>query len=207
MIKISNLKKSLKKQIIFEKVNINFCKGKIYGLTGINGSGKSIFLKTICGFLVPDEGNVIVDDIDIFKNNQFIPNTRVLIDKPSFIDDLTGFENLKLLAEIQNIIDDQVIRDWIRKLNLDENKKYKEYSLGMKQKLAIIQTIMENQKIIILDEPFNGLDKKSHQQMINILNEIKKDKIIIIASHIEKDINELCDEVYEIEEGCIKKVA
>ena len=187
-------------------MNIKFVEGNIYGLTGINGSGKSIFLKTICGFLIPDEGNVIVENVDIFKNKQFIPNTRVLIDKPCFIDDLTGYENLKLLADIQNIISDQTIINWLTELNVDGNKKYKEYSLGMKQKLAIIQAIMENPKIIILDEPFNGLDKKSHQQMINILKKIKKEKIIIIASHIEKDINELCDIVYEIENGFIKRI-
>ncbi len=206
MIKITNLKKTLKNQIIFQNVNIKFVEGNIYGLTGINGSGKSIFLKTICGFLIPDEGNVIVENVDIFKNKQFIPNTRVLIDKPCFIDDLTGYENLKLLADIQNIISDQTIINWLTELNVDGNKKYKEYSLGMKQKLAIIQAIMEDPKIIILDEPFNGLDKKSHQQMINILKKIKKEKIIIIASHIEKDINELCDIVYEIENGFIKRI-
>lgn len=206
MIKITNLKKTLKNQIVFQNVNIKFVEGNIYGLTGINGSGKSIFLKTICGFLIPDEGNVIVENVDIFKNKQFIPNTRVLIDKPCFIDDLTGYENLKLLADIQNIISDQTIINWLTELNVDGNKKYKEYSLGMKQKLAIIQAIMENPKIIILDEPFNGLDKKSHQQMINILKKIKKEKIIIIASHIEKDINELCDIVYEIENGFIKRI-
>lgn len=206
MIKITNLKKTLKNQIIFQNVNIKFVEGNIYGLTGINGSGKSIFLKTICGFLIPDEGNVIVENVDIFKNKQFIPNTRVLIDKPCFIDDLTGYENLKLLADIQNIISDQTIINWLTELNVDGNKKYKEYSLGMKQKLAIIQAIMENPKIIILDEPFNGLDKKSHQQMINILKKMKKEKIIIIASHIEKDINELCDIVYEIENGFIKRI-
>lgn len=206
MIKITNLKKTLKNQIIFQNVNIKFVEGNIYGLTGINGSGKSIFLKTICGFLIPDEGNVVVENVDIFKNKQFIPNTRVLIDKPCFIDDLTGYENLKLLADIQNIISDQTIINWLTELNVDGNKKYKEYSLGMKQKLAIIQAIMENPKIIILDEPFNGLDKKSHQQMINILKKMKKEKIIIIASHIEKDINELCDIVYEIENGFIKRI-
>lgn len=206
MIKITNLKKTLKNQIVFQNVNIKFVEGNIYGLTGINGSGKSIFLKTICGFLIPDEGNVIVENVDIFKNKQFIPNTRVLIDKPCFIDDLTGYENLKLLADIQNIISDQTIINWLTELNVDGNKKYKEYSLGMKQKLAIIQAIMEDPKIIILDEPFNGLDKKSHQQMINILKKIKKEKIIIIASHIEKDINELCDIVYEIENGFIKRI-
>ena len=206
MIKITNLKKTLKNQIVFQNVNIKFVEGNIYGLTGINGSGKSIFLKTICGFLIPDEGNVIVENVDIFKNKQFIPNTRVLIDKPCFIDDLTGYENLKLLADIQNIISDQTIINWLTELNVDGNKKYKEYSLGMKQKLAIIQAIMEDPKIIILDEPFNGLDKKSHQQMINILKKIKKEKIIIIASHIEKDINELCDIVYEIQNGFIKRI-
>ncbi len=207
-IEVKNLSKSYN-NIIFNNVNITFESGKAYGIVGRNGSGKSVFLKTICGFVTPDSGEVIVDGIDIFKNNCFIKDTRAIIERPTFIDDLTGFENLKLLAQIQNKISDEQIISWLKKVDLydDMNKKYAKYSLGMKQKLAIVQVLMEDPKIMILDEPFNGLDKFSYNNMIEIFKAEKaKEKIIIIATHIESDIEKLCDEIYEIDNGEIQKI-
>jgi len=207
-IEVKNLSKSYD-NIIFNNVSITFESGKAYGIVGRNGSGKSVFLKTICGFVTPDSGEVIVDGIDIFKNNCFIKDTRAIIERPTFIDDLTGFENLKLLAQIQNKISDEQIISWLKKVDLydDMNKKYAKYSLGMKQKLAIVQVLMEDPKIMILDEPFNGLDKFSYNNMIEIFKgEKARGKIIIIATHIESDIKELCNEIYEIDNGEIQKI-
>lgn len=207
-IEVKNLKKTYN-NLIFDNVNIKFESGKIYGLIGRNGSGKSVFLKTICGFVVPDNGEVIVNNVNIFKNNCFIPNARAMIEKPTFIDDLSGLENLKLLASIQNKISDDVIINWLKEVDLynDMDKKYSKYSLGMKQKLAIVQVLMEDPDILILDEPFNGLDKESYNKMMDIFaNERKKDKLIIIATHIENDINNLCDEIYEVDGGKITKL-
>lgn len=209
IIKIKNLMKSYSDNVIYSNVNLTFVGGNIYGLIGKNGSGKSVFLKNICGFIRPDSGEIIVEGIDIFKNNCFIPNTRVMIERPTFIDNLSGLENLKLLASIQNKIDEKEIIEWLKKVGLDKekDKKYCKYSLGMKQKLAIVQVLMENPGILILDEPFNGLDKISYNNMIDIFKKEKeKGKLIIIATHIENDINNLCDKVYEIEEGNIAEI-
>ena len=208
-IEVKNLSKSYN-NTIFSDVNITFESGKAYGLVGRNGSGKSVFLKTICGFVTPDSGEVIVDGTNIFENNCFIPDTRAVIERPTFIDDLSGFENLKLLAQIQNKIGDEEIISWLKKVDLyeDMNKKYAKYSLGMKQKLAIVQVLMEDPKIMILDEPFNGLDKTSYTNMIDIFKKEKeKGKLIIIATHIESDIENLCDEIYEVDGGKIEKTA
>lgn len=208
-IEIINLKKSFKDNIVFENVNMKLEKGKVYGLIGRNGSGKSVFLKTICGFLVPDEGKVIVNNENIFDNDAFLPDARAMIEKPSFIDELSGLDNLKILASIQNKIGEQEILSLLKEVGLyeDKNKKYSAYSLGMKQKLAIVQVLMEDPSIMILDEPFNGLDKESYIKMIKIFTKEKsKGKTIIIATHIESDINELCDDIYEIDKGKITKV-
>ena len=177
--------------------------GKIYGIVGRNGSGKSLLFKTICGFLTPTSGKVIVNDIDIYKSKTFPPETRALIEKPNFINSLSGFENLKMLVDIKKIVGVKEIEDTLSLVNLEneKNKKFGKYSLGMKQKLGIASVLMENSKIIILDEPFNGIDKSSIQEIKNYLLKIKSDKIIIIASHIESDIKDLCDVIFEMDLG------
>ncbi|CDA79825.1 uncharacterized protein BN726_00154 [Clostridium sp. CAG:594] len=142
------------------------------------------------------------------KNNSFPDNTRALIEKPNFLPDLTGFENLKLLASIQNKIDDKKIKDTLSKVNLSEesDKKYAKYSLGTKQKLGIAQVLMEDPNIIILDEPFNGVENETADNIRKILREERdKGKIIILASHIKEDIYGLADVVYEVDAGKITK--
>ncbi len=162
-----------------------------------------MLFKTICGFLTPTSGKVIVNDIDIYKSKTFPPETRALIEKPNFINSLSGFENLKMLVDIKKIVGVKEIEDTLSLVNLEneKNKKFGKYSLGMKQKLGIASVLMENPKIIILDEPFNGIDKSSIQEIKNYLLKIKSDKIIIIASHIESDIKDLCDVIFEMDLG------
>lgn len=206
-INIENLTKKLDENIVLDNINITFEEGKVYGIVGRNGSGKSLLFKTICGFLTPTSGNVFINDIDIYEKDVFPPSTRALIEKPNFINSLSGFQNLKLLADINKLIGDNEIDDSLKLVNLynEKNKKFGKYSLGMKQKLGIASVIMENPKIIILDEPFNGIDKSSIEQIKKYLLNIKSEKIIIIASHIESDINDLCDEIYEMDLGKIIK--
>ena len=206
-INIENLTKKLDENIVLDNINITFEEGKVYGIVGRNGSGKSLLFKTICGFLTPTSGNVFINDIDIYEKDVFPPSTRALIEKPNFINSLSGFQNLKLLADINKLIGDKEIDDSLKLVNLynEKNKKFGKYSLGMKQKLGIASVIMENPKIIILDEPFNGIDKSSIEQIKKYLLNIKSEKIIIIASHIESDINDLCDEIYEMDLGKIIK--
>lgn len=204
-INIENLTKELDENIVLDNINITFEEGKVYGIVGRNGSGKSLLFKTICGFLTPTSGNVFINDIDIYEKDVFPPSTRALIEKPNFINSLSGFQNLKLLADINKLIGDKEIDDSLKLVNLynEKNKKFGKYSLGMKQKLGIASVIMENPIIIILDEPFNGIDKSSIEQIKKYLLNIKSEKIIIIASHIESDINDLCDEIYEMDLGKI----
>lgn len=203
-IDVKNLSKEFNGVKVLDNVNLQFEEGKIYGLIGRNGSGKSVFLKILCNFYAPTYGEVLFDNINIYKENIFPPETRALIEKPSFLPDVTGFDNLKLLASIQNRISDEEILNTLKKLNLieDKDKKYKNYSLGMKQKLGIAQVLMENPKIIILDEPFNGIENATAKKVRDILkNEAKSGKIIILASHIKEDIEELADVVYEFDCG------
>lgn len=208
-IEIKKLSKEFKGVKVLDNINMTFEEGKIYGLIGRNGSGKSVFLKILCNFYYPTEGEVLYDGINIFKENTFPKDTRALIEKPSFLPDLTGFENLKLLASIQKKIQDKEILDALEKVNLIDakDKKYKIYSLGMKQKLGIAQVIMENPKVLILDEPFNGIEEKTAESLRNILKEeAKKGKIIIIATHIKEDIENLADEVYKFDAGIVQKI-
>lgn len=208
-IEIKNISKTFQKQDVLKNVNIKLEEGKIYGFIGHNGSGKSVLLKIICGFYEPTSGEVLFDGINIIKNNMFPPDTRALIEKPTFLPDLTGFENLKLLAEIQNKIGKKQIDETLEKVGLlqDKNKVYHKYSLGMKQKLGIAQALMEDPKIIILDEPFNGLDENSTKKIREILlEEKKKNKIIVLATHIKEDISLLCDEVYKFNNGEVQKI-
>lgn len=207
-LEVKNLQKSFKKNKVINNISITFESGKIYGLSGRNGSGKSVFLKLICSFYIPDEGEILLDGYNYISNNDFLPNARALIENPDFISDITGFENLKLLASIQGKINDDVIIDFLKNFSLydQKDKKYSEYSIGMKQKLGIIQVLMENPDIIILDEPFNGVDESSVNKIKKyILNLKKQNKLIIISSHIKNDLKELCDEIYNFDNGSIKK--
>lgn len=207
-IKVENLAKKFQDQTILRNVNLDFNGGHIYGIVGRNGSGKSVFMKLLCGFYKPTEGTILYDSVDINSNNVFPPSTRALIEKPTFLPELSGFENLKLLASIQNKIDDEKIIETMRKLNLydERNKKYSKYSLGTKQKLGIAQVLMENPEVMIFDEPMNGIENETVEIIRNILTtEKSKGKLVIVASHIKEDIDNLADEVFEVDNGYINK--
>lgn len=202
-IEVTNLSKKFKNNLAVKNVNISFQDGKIYGIIGNNGSGKTVFLKMLCAFYIPTSGIILQDGVNYIKDNLFPKDTRALIESPNFIPELTGFENLKLLAYIQNKISDKEILETLKVVNLfnEKDKKYKEYSLGMKQKLGIAQALMENPHVIILDEPFNGIDDESVIKIKKRLINIKRNKIIIITSHIKTDIIELSDEIYVFKNG------
>lgn len=208
-IEVKKLTKKFKEISILKDINITFSESMIYGLVGRNGSGKSVFLKIICSFYEPTDGCILYDGLDINKLKIFPPRTRALIEKPNFLPDLTGKENLMLLASIQNIVGEKEIDETLKKVDLydEKDKKYHKYSLGMKQKLGIAQVLMESPDVLILDEPFNGLDDKSASKIRTLLlEEKKKGKTIILATHIKEDINTLCDVVYKIDDGSIQKI-
>ena len=207
-IEIKNLCKEFKKNPILKNINMALTSGHIYGLNGRNGSGKSVFLKVVCSLYKPTYGDVLFDGKSYNKNNICIPNIRALIEKPNFFPGLTGYENLELLAKIQNKIGKKEIEEALKKVNLyeEKDKKYSEYSLGMKQKLGIAQVLMEDSDIIILDEPFNGIEENSVKKISEILKEEKtKGKLIIISTHIKEDLENLSDEIYHFDAGHVTK--
>lgn len=201
-IKLININKNFKNLKVLDDVNVEFKPGKIYGLVGRNGAGKSVLLKIICGFYNPTSGDVLFNNKSINLEKEFAPSTRAMIERPNFLPDISGYENLKLLASIQNIIGEEEIIKTLKQVNLfdEKDKKYSKYSLGMKQKLGIAQVLMENPEVEILDEPFNGIDDESKEMIRNVLiEEKKKGKIIILATHVKEDIESLCDVVLKIE--------
>ena len=207
-IEIKKVSKKFKDIEVLKNVSMTLESGHIYGFTGHNGSGKTVLLKLICAFLEPTTGEILFEGKNIIKENSFPPNTRALIEKPNFLSDLTGYENLELLARIQNIIGEKEIEDTLKKVGLeeDQDKLYYKYSLGMKQKLGIAQVLMEDPEILILDEPFNGLDENSIKNIRkNLLKEKEKGKLIILAIHDKEDIKVLCDEIYKFNDGTVKK--
>ena len=206
---VKDLSKKFKKVTILENINMKFESGKIYGIAGRNGSGKSVFLKILCSFYKPTTGEILFDNINYNSNNNFPPSVRALIENPTFFPDLTGFENLKLLSSIQNKIGDEEIIKTLDQVNLlsEKDKKYSEYSLGMKQKLGIAQVLMENPDVMIFDELFNGIEEKTVEKIRNILLELKnQNKIIIVTSHIKEDIDILSDEVYKFDGGKVERI-
>lgn len=208
-IEIKNVTKKFKENIVLDNVNMTLESGKIYGFIGRNGSGKSVLLKMICAFYEPTSGEILFDGENVIKNKSFPKNTRAIIEGPNFLPDLTGFENLLLLADIQKIIGKKEIEETLKLVNLyeDKDKKYSKYSLGMKQKLGLAEVFMENPEVIILDEPFNGIEDKTAIKLREFLKEEKKKgNLIIIATHIKEDIEELVDEIYKFDVGKTTKI-
>ncbi len=205
-LKVNKLSKKFKEEVILNNCSCSFEEGKIYGLVGRNGSGKSVFLKIICGFYTPTSGEITMDDYNYIAHNEFPKDTRALIEKNNFLSDLSGYDNLKLLSSIQNKISDEEIIETLKQVGLSEykDKKFNTYSLGMKQKLGIAQVLMENPKLMILDEPFNGIDEKSVERLRELLLKKKKEgHLIIISSHIKEDIEYLADVIYKFDNGKI----
>ncbi|KPC97195.1 putative ABC transporter ATP-binding protein YbhF [Geobacillus sp. BCO2] len=201
IISLRNVSKSYKGITLFENINLDIEKGQIYGIVGPNGSGKSVLFKMICGFVFPDEGTIVVDGIEIGRSKRFPHNIGVIIDRPGYIANKTGFQNLKELAMIRGEISDEKIIQTMEQVGLQPNakQKVKHYSLGMKQKLAIAQAIIEDQQILVLDEPFNALDAESVDIIRRLLLSFKHEgRTILLTSHHQEDIDILCDHVFRI---------
>ena len=206
-IEVKDVSKKFKNTYVLKNVNLSFESGHIYGFQGRNGSGKTVLLKLMCGLYQATTGTIFYDNQEL-KNNIYQYNVGALIENPKFFPDLTGYENLKILANINKKIDDKEIMTTLKLVNLEEekDKKYSKYSLGMKQKLGIAQAIMEDPQIIFLDEPFNGIEEKTVDNLKKYLQEIKKDKIIIISSHIKEDLESLADNIYQFDDLGVNKI-
>ena len=205
-IKIENLTKTFKGSKVLDNISYSFDSGKIYGLSGRNGSGKTMLMRAICGLIRPTDGFVEFAGKRLWRDISFPPNIGVLIENPSFISRYSGFKNLKILASIQNKISDEQIRTAIQKVGLDpfDKKPYRKYSLGMKQRLGIACAIMEDPDIVLLDEPTNALDENGVKLIKEILMSMRENRIIIISCHDKEDLEFLSDEIIMISNGKLK---
>lgn len=204
VVRLEDYCKSFKSAEVLKNINLTLESGKVIGLKGKNGSGKTMLMRAISGLILPTSGKVYINDKELGRQNSFPPSIGILIENPSFISNYTGFKNLKILASIQNRISDDEIRDAIRKVGLDPDDKrtFKKYSLGMKQRLGIAAAIMERPDIVILDEPINALDEAGAGLIKGLLDELKANgSLIIIACHDTEELNYLSDEIYEIYDG------
>ena len=200
---VEHVYKSFGMEQILTGVSMKVLPGKIFGIVGNNGSGKTVLMKCICGFLKPDSGIVRVNGKIVGKACDFPEDLGVIIETPGFLPNLTGYQNLKILASLKGIIGKKEIREVLLQVGLDPDmrKPVGKYSLGMRQRLGIAQAIMEKPKVLILDEPFNGLDKTGVGHMRDLLQELKgQGKAILLASHNAQDIEVLCDEVHDMED-------
>lgn len=208
VIVIDKLTKSFKGKTVLEDVNMRLQEGGIYGIVGDNGSGKTVLLKLICGFMKPDSGTVTVNGKVIGKDADFPENTGIIIEAPGFLPNYSGMKNLEYLASIRGKIGKEQIESAMKTVGLDPSSKLRvgKYSLGMKQRLGIAQAIMEDQQLLILDEPMNALDKDVVEEMRKLFLSFKASgKTMLIVSHNEGDISTLCDEVYEFDGARIKR--
>ncbi|HGQ5894706.1 TPA: ABC transporter ATP-binding protein [Streptococcus pneumoniae] len=201
---LKNIELKLKKTCVFQNLNFSCKQGEIIGITGANGSGKSVLFKLIAGLYSPSYGEVLINGENIVPERKIPANLGALIEEPGFINYYSGFKNLQYLTSIRGVVGNQEINDTLKIVGLYEQKdqKVKTYSLGMRKKLGIAQAIMENPSILLLDEPMNALDKSSVENMRTLFRKLSSEKgtTILIASHSEEDIRILCDKVYAIED-------
>lgn len=196
-------------QTVLCHVTVSFTRGRIYGIIGRNGSGKTVLFKSICGFVPLDSGRILVRGKQIGKDLDMAQDIGMIIENPGFLPGYSALRNLKFLAMLKRKIGTEEICDAIRKVGLDPDsrKMVGKYSMGMRQRLGIAQAIMEDPDILILDEPFNGLDKQGVEEMRELLLEMKgKGKTILLASHNSEDIRVLCDQVYEMDGGVLERI-
>lgn len=206
---IKEFTKKLSNNLILDNINLELESGKIYGFIGKNGSGKTMLMRAICGLILATSGSVQIDGKILGKEISFPESVGVLIENPGFIPSYNGFRNLKVLAQIQKRISDAEIEETIRNVGLDPNEKksFRKYSLGMKQKLGIAAAIMEDPQLLILDEPFNGLDEETIDKIRKLILDRKNDKnLIILSCHDSEEIEKICDETIEIKLGKIIKI-
>lgn len=204
MIELNGVSKDFKKLQVLKDITLELEEGKIYGFVGRNGSGKSVLFKLICGLMIPTAGEITVNGKRL-KDGGFAEDIGILLDNTGFMPRMSAFDNLKSIAVINNVISDERIKECIQTVGLDcnDNKHVGKYSLGMKQRLGIAQAIMESPKILLLDEPMNGLDEQGVKDMRILLKTYQKEynSTILIASHDKEDIAELCDVVYAVGGG------
>ena len=202
MVEIKNYCKSIKSRPILNNVSYNFEYGKIYGIYGHNGSGKTMLLRAIAGLLVPDSGSVLIDGKVLHKDMSFPPSIGIVIENMNLLPQYNAFDNLKILGKIKKTATDEDITTALERVGLKSDLKVKKFSLGMKQRLNIAQAVFEKQKIILLDEPTNALDNDGVQLIYKLLKEEKeRGALVVITTHHKEDLEEICDVVLKMTEG------
>lgn len=204
VISIENVSKKIQGVTVLDNVNLRMESGNIYGLLGRNGSGKTMLMRAICGLIRPTEGKIIIDGAQQGKDFSFPPDLGMLIETPTFLPEFTGFENLEMLSSIRKTISGNEIRETLKKVGLepDDKRVTRKYSLGMRQRLGIACAIMERPRLLILDEPFNGLDVDGYELMKSIiLEEKQKGALIVLACHNKDELENLSDVIYKVEQG------
>lgn len=207
-IEVKNVYKSFKNIEVLHDVSLQADKGSICGIIGRNGSGKTVLFKCICGFLQTDRGEIQIEGKAVGRDKSTLSNLGIIIESPGFLRHYSGYKNLEFLMGLNGKPDREKINDVLDLVGLAEqrNKKVGKYSMGMRQRLGIAQAIMEDQNILILDEPMNGLDNQGVEDMRQLLLKLKeKGNTILLASHNQEDIRQLCDSVYEMDLGRIQR--
>lgn len=206
-IEITDLVKDIKGKRIIDHVNLHLESGKITGLKGVNGSGKTMLMRLVCGLITPTSGSIVINGKRLGKDITFPESVGILIENPAFLDAYSGFDNLKLLASIKHRVGPEEIRQTIARVGLDpdDKKKYRKYSLGMKQRLGIAAAVMEEPDIIILDEPTNALDSDGVAMLKEILHDQReRGALVLISCHDLPTLQELSDEIYLMESGALR---
>lgn len=208
-IEVRHVSKSFGDEQVLRDVSHDFAAGKIHGIVGNNGSGKTVLMKCICGFLTPNSGEIYVNHVRVGKERDFPEDIGIIIETPGFLPHLSGLQNLKLLASLKGIANEHTIRETIKLVGLDPDMKKPvgKYSLGMRQRLGLAQALMEDPGLLILDEPLNGLDKNMAAQIRGVIKGLREQgKTVLLASHNQQDIDELCDTVCEMDAGVLTVV-
>lgn len=209
VIKIDDVSKIIKKQLILDHITMEFHSGTVYGITGINGSGKTMLLRLISGLMRPSSGSVYYNEQRLYQDISFLPSIGIVIENVDLYPEFTGFQNLKMLANIKKRIQDPDIERAMSRVGLDPKDKrtVKKFSLGMRKKLAVAQAIMESPEVILLDEPTSALDAESVEKVRDIIKaEKERGALILLTSHNADDIRILCDEIYALQNGRRKDV-
>lgn len=205
---LKDVMKVIQNNTVLDHITWEFHSGKIYGLRGYNGSGKTMLLRVICGLIRPTKGQVFIDNKQLGKDMDYPQSLGILIENPAFLNDQSAFNNLKMIAELNNRIGEKEIREVLNKVGLadKQNIRYRKFSLGMKQRLGIAAAIMEKPEILLLDEPTNALDEDGIQMVSRIIREMRSEnRIVIVASHEKEWLQEITDEVLIVENGRLKE--